>query len=115
MISIKQFFTILLLVLVLSAFPHQFTLAAETNNPAKLFEINCAGCHPRGGNIIRRGKNLSLRALHRNKLDSLEAIETLVANGKNNMSAYQDRLTEKEIEDVSAYVLEQAEKRWKSK
>ncbi len=114
MISMKQFWTIVVLVVLLFTFPNQSTSAAETNNPAKLFEINCAGCHPRGGNIIRRGKNLSLRALHRNKLDSLEAIATLVTNGKNNMSAYQDRLTEKEIEDVSAYVLEQAEKGWKS-
>jgi cytochrome c6 len=30
------------------------------------------------------------------------------------MSAYKDRLTEQEIQAVSAYVLEQAEKDWRS-
>ncbi len=30
------------------------------------------------------------------------------------MSAYKDRLTEVEIQAVSAYVLEQAEKNWKN-
>ncbi len=46
-------------------------------------------------------------------MDSEDAIAFLVANGKNNMSAYKDRLTAKEIEDVSAYVLEQAENNWR--
>ena len=108
----RRFLLVLLLVLICLAFPHT-SLAADISNPAKIFEINCAGCHPHGGNIIRRGKNLSLRALHRNKLDSLEAIATLVTQGKNNMSAYQDRLTETEIKEVSAYVLEQAKTGWK--
>ena len=46
-------------------------------------------------------------------MDSLEAITTIVTNGKNNMSAYKDRLTTEEIQNVAAYVLEQAEKDWK--
>ena len=46
-------------------------------------------------------------------MDSEDAIASLVANGKNNMSAYKDRLSAKEIEDVSAYVLEQAENNWR--
>ena len=108
----RLFLLILFLLSIFSLFSPT-SLAADIDNPAKIFEINCAGCHPHGGNIIRRGKNLSLRALHRNKLDSLEAIAILVTNGKNNMPAYQDRLTEKEIKEVSAYVLEQAKISWK--
>lgn len=108
----RKFLLILAIVLILATFPST-SLAAELNSSAQIFEVNCAGCHPHGGNIIRRGKNLSLRALHRNKLDSLEAIASLVTNGKNNMSAYQDTLTEKEIKKVSAYVLEQAKIGWK--
>ena len=108
----RRFLLVLLMILGFFTFPHT-SLAAEICNPEKIFEINCAGCHPHGGNIIRRGKNLSLRALQRNKLDSLDAIAALVTYGKNNMSAYQDRLTEKEIKEVSAYVLEQAKKGWK--
>ena len=87
--------------------------AADTANGAKIFQVHCASCHPKGGNIIRRGKNLKKRALKRNKRDSLQAIASLVANGKSPMSAYKDRLTAREIEDVSAYVLERAENNWK--
>ncbi len=38
----------------------------------------------------------------------MEAIAYLVQNGKNNMSVYQDCLTETEIEIVFGYVLEEA-------
>ena len=95
--------------------PNAFALdiPADTINGAKIFKANCAGCHIKGGNIIRRGKNLKLRALKRYKMDSVEAISAIVANGKNNMSAYKDRLTVTEIRDVAAYVLERAETGWK--
>lgn len=88
-------------------------LAADTANGAKLFEAHCAGCHANGGNIVRRNKTLKLRALEKNQANTLDAIATLVANGKANMSAYKDRLTPTEIEDVSAYVLQQAQQGWR--
>lgn len=107
----KATLSILLIVLTFTfSLP---ALAADTANGAKIFSIHCVGCHVNGGNIVRRGKTLKLKALKRNGMDSLEAIATLVANGKNNMSAFQNRLTTKEIEDVSAYVLEQADKNWR--
>jgi cytochrome c6 len=90
--------------------------AIDTTNPAngaQVFSIHCAGCHVNGGNIVRRGKNLKLKTLQRNHLDSLEAIGEIVANGRGIMSAYGDRLSEQEIVDVSAYVLQQAEQGWK--
>jgi len=52
--------------------------------------------------------------LERSKLDSVEAIAYLFQNGKNNMSTYQERLTEAEIEIVSAYVLKQEKNGWHS-
>lgn len=91
---------------------HNPVLAVETVKGEEIFMVQCAGCHPQGNNIIRRGKNLKLKTLHRNKVDSLEAIAYLVANGKNNMSAFKDRLSEREIEEVSAYVLQQAQTNW---
>lgn len=93
-----------------------FTLPAnalDTQNGAEIFSVHCAGCHINGGNIIRRGKNLKNNALKRYGMDSLEAITSIVTNGKNNMSAYKERLTTEEIQIVAAYVLEQAEKDWK--
>jgi cytochrome c6 len=80
---------------------------------AQIFEAQCAGCHVGGGNIVRRGKNLKLKTLHKNQVDTVAAIAALVTAGKGNMSAYGDRLTVSEINTVSAYVLDQAEKDWK--
>jgi cytochrome c6 len=87
--------------------------AADTANGEQLFNVHCAGCHINGGNIVRRGKNLQKKALKKYGMDSLEAVESIITNGKNNMSAYKDRLSVQEIQDVAAYVLEQAEKGWR--
>ena len=103
--------TILIALIVIFNFP---ALAESTDKGAKIFSVHCAGCHVNGGNIIRRNKTLKKKALQRNQMDSLSAIANIVANGKNNMSAYSDRLTQQEIEAVAAYVLEQAEKNWQS-
>ncbi|MDY7016112.1 MAG: c-type cytochrome [Cyanobacteriota bacterium] len=80
---------------------------------AQIFQVHCAGCHPGGGNIIRRGKNLKQRTLRRHGMDSIAAISELVTQGKNNMSAFGDRLAQSEIEAVSSYVLEQAATGWR--
>jgi cytochrome c6 len=80
--------------------------------PTALFEVHCAGCHLNGGNIIRRGKNLKLKALQKNGVDSVEAIATLIANGKNNMSAYRDKLCALEINALADYILVQAQQGW---
>ncbi|MDP5337550.1 MAG: cytochrome C6, partial [Nodularia sp. (in: cyanobacteria)] len=44
---------------------------------------------------------------------TIEAVTGIITNGKNNMSAYKDRLTTPEIQEVAAYVLEQAEIGWR--
>ncbi|WP_233258574.1 c-type cytochrome [[Phormidium] sp. ETS-05] len=87
--------------------------AADMANGAKVFTVQCAGCHVNGGNIVRRGKNLYKKALLRNQMDSIAAISALVAQGKYAMPAFHDRLTPQQIEDVAAYVLAQAENNWK--
>ncbi|MEH2071393.1 MAG: c-type cytochrome [Nostoc sp.] len=86
--------------------------AADIVNGEQIFSIHCAGCHINGGNIVRRGKNLKKPALKKYGMDSIEAVSSIVTNGKNNMSAYKDRLSEQQIQDVAAYVIEQAEKGW---
>lgn len=104
---------VIILLIALSFTFSRPAFAADTANGAKIFSVECAGCHLNGGNIVRRGKTLKTKALKRNGMDSLEAIVSLTTNGKNNMSAYKDRLSTQAIEDVSAYVLEQAEKDWR--
>lgn len=87
--------------------------ATDLQQGAPVFELHCSGCHLNGGNIIRRGKNLKQKALEKNGYGSVEAIAQIVAQGKNNMSAYSDRLTADEIQAVATYVLEQAQHGWK--
>lgn len=87
--------------------------STQLDRGAQIFEMHCSGCHAGGGNIIRRGKNLKLKALRKNQMDTIAAIETIVTQGKANMSAYGDRLTASEITAVATYVLHQAENDWK--
>lgn len=112
--SIILIITLTIFTFIYYLFP-SISLADTLNSQQgkQIFQINCAGCHPHGKNIIRRGKNLKLKALQKNGYDSLDKITWLVTNGKNNMSAFKDRLTEKEINQVANYVLEQAQNNWK--
>lgn len=97
-----------------SGFSHSYPAwATPVDSGVQIFQVQCAGCHPNGGNIIRRRRNLKKKALHRNGMDSPEEIAVLVKNGKNNMSAFEDRLSPEEIEAVSAYVWEQAQQGWR--
>lgn len=112
----KTFLMIIISLFALMVIFPPLVLASETGeiNPgAKIFNVHCAGCHPNGNNIIRRGKNLKQKALKRNGVDNLDAIASLVSNGKNNMSAFKERLSEKQINLVANYVLEKAENNWK--
>ncbi len=80
----------------------------------QVFEVNCAGCHAGGGNIVRRGKNLKLKTLERNDMATIAAISEIVTNGKGQlMSAYGEKLSAAEIEAVAGYVLDRAEHDWK--
>ncbi|MBW4464063.1 MAG: c-type cytochrome [Pegethrix bostrychoides GSE-TBD4-15B] len=91
----------------------ELSVQAAQSSGVQLFELHCAGCHAQGGNIVRRGKTLKLKALQRYQMDSTAAIAEIVAQGKGNMSAYQDRLSPAEIQAVTDYVLEQANQNWK--
>lgn len=81
---------------------------------AKVFSANCASCHMNGNNLINAAKNLKAETLHQYGMDSLDAIVTQVTNGKAAMPAFKTRLQADQIQAVAAYVLDQAEKGWKS-
>jgi cytochrome c6 len=87
-------------------------LAGETTNGAKIFNDNCASCHLGGGNIIIANKTLKKPALLKYNMKSLDAIVYQVQHGKNAMPAFKGRLSDSEIVDVAAYVLEKAEQGW---
>ncbi len=88
-------------------------LAGDAAKGAKIFSSNCAACHIGGGNVVMAMKTLKKEALEKYNMNSLEAITTQVAMGKNAMPAFGSKLKPEQIEDVATYVLEQSQKDWK--
>lgn len=97
------------LVAIVFSHPAQ---AADISSGEKIFNANCSACHIGGNNIIIANKTLKKEALEKYGMDSLEAIEKQVTNGKNAMPAFRGRLTQDQIEDVATYVLGQSQKGW---
>ncbi len=104
-----------LLLLGITIFTFAFSspaFAADTVNGAKIFSANCAACHAGGRNLVKADKSLKKGDLEKYGLYSQEAIIAQVTNGKNAMPAFKGRLKPEQIEDVAAYVLEQADQGW---
>lgn len=100
------FFSFFLLVFNFSQRVH----GQSMDQGEKVFTNNCSVCHLGGKNIIIPEKNLKKETLEANGMNTIPAISYQVINGKNGMPAFGGRLTEKEIEDVATYVLEQSQK-----
>ncbi|KZL51763.1 cytochrome C6 [Nodularia spumigena CENA596] len=104
-----------LLLLGITIFTFAFSspaLAADTVSGAKIFSGNCASCHAGGKNLVQANKSLKKGDLEKYGMYSAEAIISQVTNGKNAMPAFKGRLKSEQIENVAAYVLEQADKGW---
>ncbi len=84
--------------------------AADAAAGAKVFTANCTACHMGGGNVVMATKTLKKDALEKYGMYSQEAIVTQVTKGKGAMPAFAGRLSDADIENVAAYVLEQADK-----
>ncbi|MEB3256373.1 MAG: cytochrome C6 [Synechococcaceae cyanobacterium] len=78
----------------------------------RLFELSCAGCHPRGGNIIRRGRTLRLEALRRQGIEGPAAVAQIAAEGIGRMGGYREALGPGGAERVGDWVWRQAEAGW---
>jgi len=102
---------LLLIALLLLVWPPS-ALGLEAATGASLFENHCSGCHLQGGNIIRRGKTLKLAALQRQGIASPEAVATIAADGVGQMGGYGDVLGAEGVEQVAAWVWQQAEAGW---
>ncbi|MEQ9621162.1 cytochrome c6 PetJ [Coleofasciculus chthonoplastes] len=87
-------------------------LAADTAKGATIFSANCNACHIGGNNIVMAQKTLKKDALEKYGMDSMDAIVYQVTNGKGAMPRFGGRLKADQIENVAAYVLEQAEAGW---
>ena len=78
----------------------------------QLFDLHCAGCHPNGGNIIRRGRTLKLRALEKRNLNNPEAIAQIAREGIGQMSGYADALGVGNDDVVANWIWRQAQNAW---
>ena len=87
--------------------------AAENETPgSRLFQQHCIGCHVGGGNIIRRGKTLKLKALQRQGIANPDSIARIAAEGIGSMAGYRDQLGTEGPDVVGQWVWEQAQAGW---
>jgi cytochrome c6 len=84
--------------------------AGDIESGATLFAGNCAACHAGGNNVIVAEKTLRKEALDSYLAGGRKesSVVTQVTNGKNAMPAFGGRLSDEEIGDVAAYVIDQA-------
>ncbi|MEB3343219.1 cytochrome c6 PetJ [Okeania sp.] len=113
----KKLLSIVLLAIMLVVVAVQPpALAADLGNGKKIFQGNCNACHLGGRNTIMAQKTLKTDALNKYlkgfKDDPVAAVTYQVTNGKSAMPAFGKKLKPKELEDVVAYVIDQADK-WK--
>lgn len=106
------FVGVILMGLVVSV-PSAWAAPPDFQEGSTLFELYCAGCHPQGGNIIRRRKTLKLKSLERDGYDTLEPLADLIAKGQSNMPGFEEKLNTTQIETLSEFVLDQAHHDWK--
>lgn len=113
----KKLLSVILLGVALLTFAlPRPALAADAAAGASVFSANCAACHMGGRNVIVANKTLSKSDLAKYLKgfdeDAVASVAYQVTNGKNAMPAFNGRLSPKQIEDVAAYVVDQAEKGW---
>ena len=82
----------------------------DVESGATIFAGNCAACHAGGNNVIVAEKTLRKEALDSYLTGGRKesSVVTQVTNGKNAMPAFGGRLSDEEIGDVAAYVIDQA-------
>ena len=103
---------IIFLILISFTFLPEDLEALENNTAENLFKKNCIGCHINGSNIIRRSKNLKIKTLERNGIDSSDKIAKIAREGIGIMDGYDDLLKENEDQILGIWIWEQAQKAW---
>ena len=88
--------------------------AADVDAGEQVFSGNCAACHAGGQNVIMPEKTLEKDALTEFLAGGFNegAVKTQVTNGKNAMPAFGGRLSNDDIANVAAYVIQSANDGW---
>ncbi|MBO3462720.1 c-type cytochrome [Aetokthonos hydrillicola Thurmond2011] len=111
----KKILSVLLLAIAIFTFSFVTpAIAGDAAKGASIFKANCTQCHLGGKNLVQANKSLKKTDLEKYGMNSLEAVVAQVTKGKKAMPAFKGRLKPAQIEDVAAYVLDQAnDKGWK--
>ena len=99
------------LLLTFSVLAFIFSLI-NTASANAIFDQHCASCHAGGKNIMNPDKTLTKESLDKNGVNNLDAVKALVSKGKSPMPGFASVLDEKQIGEVSQFVLDQAKKGW---
>jgi cytochrome c6 len=89
--------------------------AAQAGDAAagkQIFSANCAACHAGGRNAVNPTKTLQKADLEKWEMYDAAAIVTQVTHGKGAMPAFSGKLNAEQIDNVTAYVLAQADNGW---
>ncbi len=108
----KLFITLALTVLFLPLLWLMPAQAADLGAGEAVFKANCAACHMGGGNVVNGAKTLKQGDLEKWNMANIEAIKTQVINGKGVMPGFGAKFTPEQLDNVAAYVLDQAGKGW---
>ena len=100
------------MLMVIALFWHGPNAWAISQSGEQLFDLHCAGCHPNGGNIIRRGRTLKLKALEKRDLNNSKAIAEIAREGIGQMSGYAEALGEGNDLVVAEWIWQQAQNAW---
>jgi mono/diheme cytochrome c family protein len=100
MTGVKRFLPLLLALLFLPA-------VSALADAEATYNAKCAGCHgPDGSGSTPAGKAMKTRDFHSAEVQKETDAELtdIIANGKNKMPKYADKLKDMEIKDLVAYV-----------
>ena len=80
--------------------------AAQDQSGQTLFNHNCATCHSQNGTPTAVGKSLNAPDLGSTPVQSQTKaqLEQIISNGKGNMPAFKDKLSQAEVDSLVAYV-----------
>ncbi len=109
---LKRLITIVLTLLAAIVLLAPAAQAGDAAVGKQIFGANCAACHAGGRNAVNPTKTLKKADLEQYGMYDLAAIVTQVTKGKGAMPAFSSKLTAEQIDDVSAYVLAQADNGW---
>jgi cytochrome c6 len=78
----------------------------QKSSGEKLFSIQCAACHPGGGNIVNPKKTLNKKDLAASNIKSEADIVKIIRNGAPGMMKFDtSTIPDKDAQEIASYIL----------